>query len=59
MPLWHTFVCIYLLSIPFSYPLFAPYLPPVSIGTSLEPDWNFTVTIIFLNCDSFSIIFCN
>ena len=29
-----------LLSIPFSSPLFAPCMPPISIGTSLEPDWN-------------------
>ena len=29
----------YLFSIFFSCPLFAPHLPPISIGTSLEPDW--------------------
>ena len=26
------------------YLLYAPYLPPVSIGTSLEPHWNFIGT---------------
>ena len=26
--------------VPFSPPLFATYFPPISIGTSLEPDWN-------------------
>ena len=32
------YLCSYFISLVF--PFLATYLPPVSIGTSLEPDWN-------------------